>query len=1151
VSCHETADVREIHECATCHNATVDTSGTTACASTACHGSAYPVNDPDHYSLTKHAAVETGCNDCHSMDMKAEHSKSTVNVTCVQCHETKVDYFTAPWDKTCGACHPTKHDDKTVKHTALASPDCARCHDKDISVGVNVEPVHASAPQGECAVCHVSSTRVPDLTTKTAECASCHATSAVDYHRQMDAKHTFAGMDPSCVAAECHASSSLPDEHARFLGRYPSYTDTCALCHLNADSARIDWTTATADCSTCHTVHGDVDVIHQAPDSSACVSCHETADVREIHECATCHNTTVDTSGTTACASTACHGTKYPTPDPSHYDATKHAAAETTCGQCHFMDMKAEHFKSTVMVTCVQCHETKVDYFTTLWDKTCAACHATKHGNQSTAHNSSNTSCAGTGCHDITDVTKIHGALQGSGCYVCHKSASEPATTTNCTAIGCHADVGTDHHAAHDGSAVNGSGCEGCHFRHLDDEHAALGYTCSTCHASINATVQAAIQNNDVRCLSCHPDSAHNARQAVEFAAGAASMHRVNADYPGMRSSFVVNGTTYTMSLPTAGNFLKTDYTTSAMLTCGSCHAYSDAAGPHGATMKINIDPAYPGDWKLAYLEDSSSTGMRTSTNTTASNVICAKCHDLYGSSFSNNVHGEGDHHDSADGKCVNCHVKIPHGWGRPRLLGSVNDPLPYQLNSGGINTFRLRNYTPTNWDENDCYAACAGDHDSPVSPAWPVTTTTVGTVSGTVTDDSGIAVSGATVKINDLVATTGTSGAYSIGGVPTGSQSVTASKSGYVTQTKTAAVYDSKTTVVDFALVAGATYDNLALVGVASASDYKSGYEPAKAIDGDTSTRWSSNGKDTRWLKVDLGMVASVDKVVIAWYGDYYARSYKVQVSTDNSTWVDVYSTTSGSSGTKTHTFTATNARYVRVYCTYANKDYYSITEFQVWGAEAPKGVVSGQVTDSSTGSGLSGASVTITGGTSATTDSGGYYTLTSVPAGTTGITYAKSGYVSQTINVNVVADTTTTQNVALAKTNLALGKSFSASRYESSTYSPGKAGDGSLTSYWWSDNNGGKDQTDWLTVDLGTTFKVNSVEIAWYDTLWAVEYRVYTSKDNKTYSEAYKTTAGTSGTSVITFTARDARYVKVECRKTGTRANNGYGIAELRVFQ
>ena len=58
-----------------------------------------------------------------------------------------------------------------------------------------------------------------------------------------------------------------------------------------------------------------------------------------------------------------------------------------------------------------------------------------------------------------------------------------------------------------------------------------------------------------------------------------------------------------------------------------------------------------------------------------------------------------------------------------------------------------------------------------------------------------------------------------------------------------------------------------------------------------------------------------------------------QVQVSTDGTNWTAVYSTTSGTGGVQNITFTAANARYVRMYGTQRATSWgYSLYEFEVY---------------------------------------------------------------------------------------------------------------------------------------------------------------------------------------------------------------------------
>ncbi len=792
-TCHGSARIGEISghtaECASCHSAegtdyhkTMDVHlapASSGCSVTGCHHSTGDVRD-----------FHPTCATCHSD--AADPGKTTA---CVNCHFTE-------GSAASGGYHATIDSRHTPADTYSAG--CATCHDT-----TDVRSLHVTSGCNQCHYvegctdCHNAMSYFP---TKSAGCATCHSAEGTDYHELMATSHTFSAMPTSCTTgSRCHAANTLPEEHQRFIAEF-GYTSTCDLCHKNTDPARIP-AGATADCASCHDVHGDIATIHTATQSQACVDCHETGDVRAIHaatadaSCAVCHEAPADridwATATIECGS--CH-TKTPL-DTAHYPAAAHdATAETGCNQCHYKDMKAEHFKATVAVTCVQCHETKVDAFTVAWDKTCAACHPTKHGAQQTSHVSTTTACGGTGCHNIADAEAIHTGPTGPGCGACHVDPATPATTTTCTDAGCHPNVGTNHHESHNAAAANPGGCNGCHQLYLDNEHARLGMTCDTCHKSTVPAVAAAIAAGDLRCKTCHP-TMHSA-QDWEFNPGNASLHRVSAALPGMRTSFVVNGATYSWSLPSASSFLKTGWTTSSVMGCDACHTYTGATGPQGATMQVVMDPAYPTLYSNGILSRSSASGMSTG-------LICSKCHDLNGSgsTWSNIVHKEHDDRGMTEGgRCVSCHVKVPHGAKRPRLLGASTDPAPYTTVSGGLIEFKLRSYTPNGWQKSDCYAACSTDRHPNQSSPWPAADAvapTTGTVGGTVKTSSGSAIAGATVSVGGKTATTGSTGTYSVADVIAGTYSMTVAANGYTTWSGSVTITAGSTVTQNVTLVA------------------------------------------------------------------------------------------------------------------------------------------------------------------------------------------------------------------------------------------------------------------------------------------------------------------------------------------------------------
>jgi len=105
-----------------------------------------------------------------------------------------------------------------------------------------------------------------------------------------------------------------------------------------------------------------------------------------------------------------------------------------------------------------------------------------------------------------------------------------------------------------------------------------------------------------------------------------------------------------------------------------------------------------------------------------------------------------------------------------------------------------------------------------------------------------------------------------------------------------------------------------------------------AKAVDGNTSTRWSSTFADAQWLQVDLGSSATIDNVKLSWEAAY-GKAFQVQVSSNGTTWTTVATVTNGTGGNQTVSAPGTG-RYVRLNLTTRGTGYgYSLWEFQVFG--------------------------------------------------------------------------------------------------------------------------------------------------------------------------------------------------------------------------
>ncbi len=132
----------------------------------------------------------------------------------------------------------------------------------------------------------------------------------------------------------------------------------------------------------------------------------------------------------------------------------------------------------------------------------------------------------------------------------------------------------------------------------------------------------------------------------------------------------------------------------------------------------------------------------------------------------------------------------------------------------------------------------------------------------------------------------------------------------------------------------------DLALNQPATASSYESqtAYPASAAVDGNTGTRWSSAFSDPQWLEVDLGSSQSICGVSLNWE-TAYATAFQIQVSTDNTNWTSIYSTTTGTGGVQNLTVSGTG-RYIRMYGTARATQYgYSLWEFDVYGASGGTG--------------------------------------------------------------------------------------------------------------------------------------------------------------------------------------------------------------------
>lgn len=138
-----------------------------------------------------------------------------------------------------------------------------------------------------------------------------------------------------------------------------------------------------------------------------------------------------------------------------------------------------------------------------------------------------------------------------------------------------------------------------------------------------------------------------------------------------------------------------------------------------------------------------------------------------------------------------------------------------------------------------------------------------------------------------------------------------------------------------------GNTNDQIEIQNVtaSSVSSDKKDCDAAKTVDGVLDTMWISEATDTsakkkQYLVYDFGESKKFEQVIIFWEFDF-ATEYKLQVSSDNSTWEDIYSVETGNGRVDNIILpSAATGRYLRLYMT--NNCFgtsYALYEIRVYG--------------------------------------------------------------------------------------------------------------------------------------------------------------------------------------------------------------------------
>jgi hyaluronoglucosaminidase len=127
----------------------------------------------------------------------------------------------------------------------------------------------------------------------------------------------------------------------------------------------------------------------------------------------------------------------------------------------------------------------------------------------------------------------------------------------------------------------------------------------------------------------------------------------------------------------------------------------------------------------------------------------------------------------------------------------------------------------------------------------------------------------------------------------------------------------------------------NVALAGTATASSVEQNlpqFTAPHANDGSLSTRWSSGYDDAAWLQIQFAAPQHLGKLVITWE-TAHATAYKIETSTDGSTWTDAADVTGSQGGTETVWIEQSGVNYLRMQGVKRSTQYgYSIYELAAY---------------------------------------------------------------------------------------------------------------------------------------------------------------------------------------------------------------------------
>ncbi len=151
------------------------------------------------------------------------------------------------------------------------------------------------------------------------------------------------------------------------------------------------------------------------------------------------------------------------------------------------------------------------------------------------------------------------------------------------------------------------------------------------------------------------------------------------------------------------------DFCGDSTMYCSDCHGAdnesTNAKGPHGSSRTYMLKGTGQ------YWPANASSTLWQWDNIT-DDLFCRNCHPLTGSSDTFSEHDRAQH----EKPCVWCHVAVPHGSRRSRLIGYASEPSPYNYSSSLVFIGFKKAASGDDYVDSNCYithADCTSRHST------------------------------------------------------------------------------------------------------------------------------------------------------------------------------------------------------------------------------------------------------------------------------------------------------------------------------------------------------------------------------------------------------------------------------------------------------